>query len=299
MTPNRDASGDRRPPSHPGVELRLWSGVAPGSEDWRQREEVLEFGGEDRVRNVVVPTLTAFAPPGAASGRGVLVAPGGGFHMLSWHSEGVGLARWFASRGVTAFVLKYRLAETGPTREDFERALATMAGGILAPEDQDSGRSLVPGIDPQVVDRAVADGRRAVRVVRERAAEFGIDAGPLAMVGFSAGGVVTAQAAVSEDREERPDLAVVLYGGALSGPVPDTAPPALFIAAADDPLLSMLTGTHAAWLAARRPAELHLYERGGHGFGVNRRRLPVDGWPERMWEWLGSHGFLRPGSAGA
>lgn len=279
-----------------GVEQPLWPGVAPGSDTWAQHEEVVELGGEERVRNVVVPTLTIFGPHGTPStGAGVVVAPGGGFHMLSWHSEGVDLARWFAARGVTAFVLKYRLARTGPSREDFEQDLARMARRILAPPSEDRP-SLLPGIDGAVIELAVADGRRALQLVRGRSADFGVDPNKVAMVGFSAGAVLTVQAAVAKDPEERPDLAVVVYGGALSGPVPDDAPPALFIAAADDPLLGLLTGVHAAWQAAGRPTELHLYEQGGHGFGMQRRGLPVDSWPDRMWEWLESHRFSGGGS---
>jgi acetyl esterase/lipase len=170
-----------------------------------------------------------------------------------------------------------------------------MAGRILAPPSE-GRRSLLPGIDGPVIELAVADGRRAMQLVRSRSADFGIDPDKVAMVGFSAGAVLTMQAAVAEDAEERPDLAVVVYGGAPSGPVPDDAPPALFIAAADDPLLGLLTGVPAARQAAGRPTELHLYERGGHGFGMQRRRLPVDSWPDRMWEWLESHRFGRGGS---
>jgi len=275
------------------MELRLWPEPAPGSEDSDQTEEVIDIAGEGRVRNVVVPTLTVVAPaPAGRTGAAVVIAPGGGFHMLSWTSEGLELARWFAERGVTAFVLKYRLADTGRTREDFERAFMAMWAALVAPS-RAGPPSLVPGIDDAVIERAVADGRRAVRLVRERAEDLGVEPGRVAMVGFSAGAVVTVQAAVSEVPGERPDLAVVVYGGALRLPVPDDAPPALFIGAADDQLSPMLLGVHAGWRDAGRPAELHLYERGGHGFGVAVRGLPVDSWPEVMWTWLRTHGFPR------
>jgi acetyl esterase/lipase len=278
----------------PGVEIRLWPERAPGSEEPEQTEEVIDIAGEGRVRNVVVPTLTVVAPaPAGRTGAAVVIAPGGGFHMLSWTSEGLGLARWFADRGVTAFVLKYRLADTGRTREDFEQAFMAMWASLVAPQPAGGTPSLVPGIDGDVIERAVADGRRAVRLVRERADDLGVDPGGVAMVGFSAGAVVTVQAAVADASEERPDLAVLLYGGALDAPVPDNASPALFIGAGDDPLCPMLLGVHAAWREAGRPAELHLYEQGGHGFGVGVRGLPVDSWPDVMWTWLGAHSFPR------
>jgi acetyl esterase/lipase len=287
--PPVSAPGDR---PDPGREHFLWTERAPGAEDAEQTEEIIDVAGEGRVRNVVVPTLTLVAPaPADRTGAGVVIAPGGGFHMLSWTSEGLGLARWFADRGVTALVLKYRLADTGRTREEFERAFMTMWASLLSPPPAGAPPSLVPGIDGDVVERAVADGRRSVRLLRERAEDFGVDPGRIAMVGFSAGAVVTVQAAVSGAPEERPDLGVVIYGGALQLPVPDDAPPALFIGAGDDPLSPMLLGVHAAWRAAGRPAELHLYEQGGHGFGLAVRGLPVDSWPEVMWTWLRTHGF--------
>jgi dienelactone hydrolase len=211
--------------------------------------------------------------------------------MLSWENEGVGLAHWLAGRGVSAFVLKYRLVDTGHTREEFERALAAMGTRILAAEGRDDRPTLLPGIDGRAIDRAVDDGRRAVRLLRQRAGQLGIDPGRLAMIGFSAGAIVTVQAAVSDDLEARPNLAVAVFGGALAEPVPNDAPPAMFIGAADDPLGSHLLAVDAAWRNAGLPAELHLFEQGGHGFGVNRSGLPVDAWPEQLWSWLESHGF--------
>ncbi len=271
---------------------RLWSGDAPGSEGWTLEEEVIVLAGEERVRNVVVPTLTAFLPEdGNRSRPAVVVAPGGGFQMLSWHSEGVELAHWLVARGVAVFVLKYRLADTGRSRGEFDQAFQAMWSAVLSPPVEERRQSLLLGIDGGVIERAVADGRQAVRLVRQKASDFRVDPRRLAMVGFSAGAIVTVQAAVSGDREERPDLAVAIYGAALDHPVPKDAPPTMFAAAADDPFCAQVLAVHAAWRAAGRPAELHLYEQGGHGFGVVKRGLPVDTWPDRMWAWFASHGF--------
>jgi acetyl esterase/lipase len=274
-----------------GSEHRIWPGVAPGSEGWTQEEEIIVFAGEERVRNVVIPTLTAFLPDGHRTRAAAVVAPGGGFQMLTSRSEGIELARWLAARGVAAFVLKYRLADTGRTREDFDEAFQTMWSALLSPPVDEGHHSLVPGIDGGAIERGVADGRQAVRLVRRCASDFQVDPRRVAMIGFSAGAILTVQAAVSRDHEERPDLAVAVYGGALEHPVPSDAPATMFIAAADDPLCFQVLAVHAAWRAAGRPAELHLYEQGGHGFGVATRGLPVDSWPDRMWAWLASHGF--------
>ena len=164
--------------------------------------------------------------------------------------------------------------------------------GVLSPPTGERRYSLLPEIDGDAIARAVADGRRAIRLVRQRATEFWVDPARIVMVGFSAGALITVQAAVANDAEERPNLAVVVYGGALDHPVPNDAPPAMFVAAADDPLCGHVLAVHTAWRAAGRAAELHLYEQGGHGFGIVARGLPVDTWPDRMWTWLESHGVI-------
>ena len=112
--------------------ISVWSGAAPGSETWTQKEVDYRNGRQAMVRNVVQPTLTAYLPDRAkAVGTGVVICPGGGFHFLSWDSEGVNVAKWLQQRGVAAFVLKYRLIDTGATEEEFQKRTAQLFGGRM------------------------------------------------------------------------------------------------------------------------------------------------------------------------
>lgn len=261
-------------------EIRLWPGTAPGSEGATRTEEtfVTPDGGQ-KIRNVVVPTLTPVHPAaGTANGTCAIVAPGGGFFMLSWDHEGTQVADWLAARGVTCFVLKYRLADTGATLADFEAAVARSVAGA--------------GGDPTKLEgapAAVADGAQAVRLVRERAGAWELRADRIGMVGFSAGAFVTAGVALAGEASSRLDYIAPIYGGAPVAPVPAGAPPMFVTVAADDALCYQgCADLFAAWRAAGRPAELHVYAQGGHGFGINRQGLPVDTWIERLGDWMQS-----------
>jgi acetyl esterase/lipase len=281
--------------------IPLWPGAAPGSESWTQRETESPAPWDAKarlVRNVVRPTLTAYLPERAkATGAAVIVAPGGGFRFLSWASEGTQVAEWLLRRGIAAFVLKYRTIDTGATEKEFVANVNAMMDrlGQAGPSSRDV-------LDPEMQKMALLaaeDGRQAVRVVRQRAAEWGLAPDRIGLLGFSAGAIVTTEVALDHDAASRPDFAAPIYGGPLRRVTPpDDAPPLFVVWASDDPLISPVRGTdlYLAWYGARRPAELHVYASGGHGFGMQARGLPSDRWIERFEEWL--QGLKRMGAKG-
>jgi len=294
--------------------IPVWPGVAPGSEGWTQKEVGYPNPrtSEKMVRNVVTPTLTAFLPDKSkANGTAVLIAPGGGFRFLSWDSEGVFVAEYLKALGVAAFVLKYRLGETPADPAEFERIVSAMLSRLsrATPARESSG---APGTSPvaaaagapgagddsglNIQAMAVADARQAMKVVRQHAAEWGIKPDRVGLMGFSAGAIATMGVVMNHDAEARPDFAAPIYGGSTNGAaVPDDAPP-LFICVADDDRL--MSGSSAKlytdWKAANKPAELHIYSKGGHGFGLTKHNLPVDTWIDRFRDWLDVQGLLRP-----
>lgn len=280
--------------------LPLWSGVAPGSENWTQQEvEYLDASKQKMVRNVVRPTLTAYLPERSkANGTAVIVCPGGGFRFLSWQSEGTAVAEWLRERGVAAFVLKYRLMDTGATEAEFQKSIAELFRSI---NQRASGRE--PAADPvariermPIVSLAAADGRQAMKVVRQRASEWGIAPDRIGILGFSAGGMVTMRVVMEHAADSRPNFAAPIYGGGTGGAaIPTDAPPLFILCANDDALAATASAKlYTEWKTANKSAELHIYSKGGHGFGMNRRGLPVDHWIERFGDWLGTQGWLKP-----
>jgi acetyl esterase/lipase len=267
--------------------------VAPGSEAATQQETSFVENDMLILRNVVTPTLTAYLPdPAVATGTAVVVAPGGGFFMLSWDNEGTRTAEWLRDRGVACFVLKYRIADTGPTHEDF---LAYMNGLVAGAGSTDAERAanIVPTLEPLLQAGAGADGIRAMQLVRERAAEWNVAPDRIGMLGFSAGGFLSTYVALEGPAEARPDFVVAIYGADSRGGVTAGAPPLFTLVAADDPIcLRPCVDTFEHWRAAGRPAELHVYAEGGHGFGMARRGLPVDTWIERVADWMAAQGYL-------
>lgn len=266
--------------------IRLYEGPAPGSENWKQEEK------ENRtnlwqtrvVFNVTNPTLTVFQPePAKAVGTAVIICPGGAFYALSIDSEGFDVARWLTARGVTCFVLKYRLVrcETDdPTREVMTKG--ANLGEVVAP----------------VVKLAMADGLAAVGYVRQHAGEYGVKPDRIGIIGFSAGGTVVASVAYNYTPESRPNFVAPIYlayDWAIKGDVPADAPPMFILAATDDPLglAPHSVRLYNDWTAAKKSAELHLLSKGGHGFGMRKQNLPSDHWIERFAEWLESQGWLQ------
>jgi acetyl esterase/lipase len=262
------------------AEIRLWPDVAPGSDAATQQETSFVENDLLILRNVVTPMLTPYLPdPVVANGTAVIIAPGGGFFMLSWENEGTKTAEWLRDRGVACFVLKYRIADTGPTQADFVAYMGALAAYAAA--------NLAATLEPLLQAGAAADGIRAMHLVRERAAEWNVDPDRVGMLGFSAGGFLATYVGLEAPPAARPDFIVAIYGGdARSGVGPD-APPLFTLVAADDPIcLRACVDTFERWRAAGRPAELHVYAQGGHGFGMARRGLPVDTWIERVADWI-------------
>jgi acetyl esterase/lipase len=273
------------------AEIRLWPDLAPGSEAATQQETSFVENDLLVLRNVITPTLTPYLPdPAVANGTAVIIAPGGGFFMLSWENEGTETAEWLRDRGVACFVLKYRIADTGPTQEDFVAyvtALLARAGST----DEQRAANLAATLEPLLQAGAAADGIRAMHLVRERAAGWNVAPDRVGMLGFSAGGFLATYVGLEAPPAAQPDFIVAIYGGhARSGVGPD-APPLFTLVAADDTLcLRACVDTFERWRAAGRPAELHVYAQGGHGFGMARRGLPVDTWIERVADWIPRRG---------
>ena len=192
--------------------IPVWSGVAPGSESWTQKEVEYLNGRQKMIRNVVLPTLTAYLPERAkATGTAVVICPGGGFHFLSWDSEGIEVAKWLQARGVAAFVLKYRLLNTGATEAEFQRHLDFLFGRKSTTPD---GKETIPTPQEEaerkaVPDLAAADGRQAIRVVRQRAVEWGVAPDRIGILGFSAGGAVTMGVVMQHAADSRPNFATL------------------------------------------------------------------------------------------
>ena len=267
--------------------IPLYSQAAPGSEDWtwsEQEEPPREPVPVPHVRNVTHPTLTAFIPDARlATGAAMIVCPGGGYSFLAIEHEGFEVARWLQEHGVAAFVLKYRVNRTPESVEDFAEEGKKMRA--LPPEITER---MMEEATKMIIPLARADGLQAIKLVRERAAEWGLDPKRIGIMGFSAGGSVTAGVALKYNEDSRPDFAAVIYG-ALFGEirVPPDAPPLFILVANDDPISAGPSlELFKAWQAAGIPVEFHNYSKGNHGFGMNKQGLPSDGWIERLWDWM-------------
>ncbi len=269
--------------------IRLYPNAPAGSENWKQQEKEYfsQIWQTQVVTNVVNPSLTMYAPDAAtANGTAVIIAPGGGFHALSINSEGNDVAKWLVAKGVICFVLKYRLVQTG---EDGTKEVMNKMG---------KGPIEVDANNVNVAHLAHADGLAAMRYVREHAKELGVNPQRIGFMGFSAGGTVTASATFHNTPETRPDFSAPIYaymGAVKPGDVPKDAPPLFIVAASDDQLnlAPESVALYSKWLAAKKPVEMHLYAKGGHGFGMRKQNLPSDQWIERFGEWLNVQGLLK------
>jgi acetyl esterase/lipase len=257
--------------------IPLWKNGAPGFENRRnEKEEAKDYW----VKNVHNPSLTVFTPAeGTSNGTAVVVCPGGGHRLLVYTAEGVEPAEFLNKLGVTVFVLKYRLA-----REENS---------------------------PYSLDKVIReDGLRAIRTVRSLASQYRIDSNKIGIMGFSAGGEVVSAIAYASgagdinakdpvDRHNgKPDFQILVYPGPLGIPdkVPDDAPPAFLVAANDDPCCAISTlNVLVRYREAKRPVEAHLYVKGDHAFNMGNRSplKSIQGWPQRLADWLGDSGYLK------
>lgn len=253
-------------------------------------EVVTRFGREAVTRNITYPTLTPVLPAkGTANGTAVIVAPGGGFSMLSLQNEGWRVANALAERGVTAFVLKYRL---NPTPKD-DKAFFEGMRKIF----ESAGRE--PGKRPEISDPgAYKDALGALRLIRARAGEWGVNPHRVGIIGFSAGAMTSLQAILQAPTPaERPDFVGYIYGPMNKVDVPADAPPMFAALAIDDPLFGNGDfGIVSAWKAAKRPVELHVYQSGGHGFGLGQPGTTSTGMIGQFLDWMDSRGLLTPES---
>jgi acetyl esterase/lipase len=266
------AQGDTPPTvplPKPAKEIPLYPGVAPGSEKWDWSERTTTNPkGLPMVQDVVRPMLLHYpAERGKAVGTAMIVAPGGGFRVLMMSYEGVDIARRLNAMGIDAFVLKYRLMHNpGP-----------------APAD--------------VVKLATDDARQAVRLVRERAGDFGVGPDRVGMIGFSAGGRITSEALFGP-AATRPDFAALIYGVHEIKEAPNPAPPLFLAVAADDTWAAQRSiEVFTAYRKSKGPAELHVFQMGAHGF-VNKGG-GADHFMDRLQEWLAANKLLSKAPAGA
>jgi acetyl esterase/lipase len=272
--------------------IDLWPAGTPGTGLGAEREQETLYASPRFnnlvknlrvVRNIPQPTLTIYLPdPAVANGTAVIICPGGGFQCLPIDHEGTAVAQWLTKRGVAAGVLRYRLLPTAPRDEDFLQQL----------QHPDLQQMMSHAV------HAVLDGKQAIRVMRKQAALWGVDPQLIGILGFSAGGVVATGVAAPDEADSRPNFVASMYSpGWPDGAVPADRLPLFLAFASDDPVLSLVSeGSlrfYAAWQAAGHPVELHIYSRGGHGFGMAQQGWPSDHWIERLREWLQVEGLLR------
>jgi acetyl esterase/lipase len=272
--------------------LDVWPGKAPGETGEIGAEKLLEAKPNDkkpvqRLTNVTKPTLTVYRPAkDKDTGVAVVIAPGGGYNILAWDLEGVEVAGWLNSIGVTGIVLKYRVP-----RRSFDPKEGAPRG-------------------------AWQDAQRAMSLVRSKASEWNIDPKRIGMLGFSAGGNLTATLATNYQHRKyepiddidkvscRPDFAVLIYGAYLAekgkdqvrGDLPltkETPPTFLAFASNDGVTVDSSVAFYMALRKAGIPAEMHAYATGGHGFGLRPTGLPCATWPKRCEEWMRNQKILK------
>jgi acetyl esterase/lipase len=274
-----------RESDHP-ASIALWDDGAPGSESRKSQPEKVDWRDEPEnditfpiTFNIHDPSITPYLPAKEkATGAAIIVAPGGGHMVLTMDREGYDVGRWLADRGVAAFVLKYRLAR-----------------------DHAGGSAYRVEVDP------LMDMQRAIRMVRGRASQWNIDPARIGIMGFSAGGEIVLLAGAKHDAGRpsaadpverhgcRPDFQVAVYPvRPPAWKVTRDAPPAFWVCADDDPVVpaEKLAEMYLAFRRAEVPVELHIYARGGHGFGVRQRPLAITDWPVRVLEWMRDSGWI-------
>lgn len=271
-------------PAQPDV-IELGTGPLPGTtakETWHTQY------GSTFARNVTIATLTPFLPdPAKATGAAVVVAPGGAFRTLSMENEGWDVARALAARGIAAFVLKYRLNPTPSDMPAFERSMRELFSGAARPPRADPEQARVR-LAPQI-----ADARAAFALIRRRAGEWRVDPNRIGMIGFSAGAMLT-MATTLAGEDAKPAFIANIYGPLAPVAAPADAPPLFVALAADDPIFANGGfGLIESWKAAKRPVEFHLYEQGGHGFGMYPKETTSTGWFDAFARWLAMHGYLK------
>ncbi len=256
--------------------IPLWPNGAPGFES---RKDIPEQAASYWVKNINNPSLTVFLPPKEkANGTAVVICPGGGFRELVFGAEGVDPAKYFNDLGIAAFVLKYRLfRETNSV---------------------------------YTIENPHEDGLRAMRLVRSRAGEWGVDPNRIGMIGYSAGGEVVSMTSFGanggltnaldaiDQANARPDFIGEIYPGGAGIPqaLPPNAPPAFLLVADDDNHTDAVLKLFELYRAAKIPVEVHVFTKGGHGFNQGQRSklATIKNWPQRLTDWMGDNNLLDP-----
>lgn len=264
--------------TYPG-EVQLGTGKGQPKEDWFRQN------GSLQVRNVESATLTPFLPTKAANtGAAVIVAPGGGFLGLAIEEEGYRVARWLSDHGIAAFVLKYRLLPTPADPAVFRRELVDVRNGK-------GTASFRPPADTPA--EALADAQAAIRQVRANAAAYGIDPARLGMMGFSAGAFTTMSVATRGGPDASLAFIAPIYGRQDAVTVPKSPPPMYVAIASDDFFWTGTSGLAESWRKAGGKVEFHLYQNGGHGFGMGAAGTTTVDWLDTFQRWLALNGILK------
>ena len=262
----------------------------PENVEWSGGEKnyFSEIWGTQVNTNVSAPSLEIYRPDAENNtGTAVIIAPGGGLYALSITSEGTEVAKWLQKKGITALVLRYRLV---PTAEDGVAEISELAEKNPAKIGEEVGK---------VIPYSISDGLMAIEYVRSNAENLEIDPKKIGFMGFSAGGAVTMGVAYQYNALNRPDFLVPVYPWTDAMPVqqpkPDS-PPMLIICATDDGL-GLATGSidlYNSWYNQKISVGLHMYSKGGHGFGMRKNDLPSDKWIERFYDWSVAEGITTP-----
>ena len=247
------------------TELPIWDGVPPGSAGYTAKETVQQRGKNgamDRaLRQISVPTITVYLPEkSAANGISLVLAPGGGYEHLTIDNEGNNIARHFVAQGFACMVLKYRLPHKPFTKDD-----------------------------------SLADAVQAIKVIRAHAKEWNLDPAKVGMMGFSAGGNLAALAGTKPAKADRPSFLGLMYPVVETnfGPVPADVPPTFIMQAIDTSIGPDNSVRFYQWVVALKvPVELHLFTKGGHGFGLGRPGSSAAEWPDLFVKWLVATKFI-------
>lgn len=275
-------------PPEPNAILLGTGGVKnqPASESWFRQ------WGDPMARNITTATLTPFLPkPGTATGAAVIVAPGGGYRWLSLGNEGWEVAQALADKGIAAFVLKYRLHPTPEKLDDFIAWMNRPRTAPPPPADTSKANTPAP---PQQMDLSdqLEDAEAAYDMILKRAKEWGVDTKRIGMIGFSAGAGLTMHSTLNSKKMK---LAFIgpIYGGMGPVTVPKDAPPMFNVIASDDFLFRGQFGIIDSWFKAKIPVEFHLYQNGGHGFGLGNPGRTSNRWFDAFIHWLDVNQFLK------
>ena len=260
-----------------------------GVKDQPAKETWFRQWGDPMARNISTATLTPFLPkPGKANGATVIVAPGGGFRWLSMGNEGWEVAQALADQGITAFVLKYRLQPTPESLDAFKESMNRTFAAATPPKD---APPTPPGPPRWDLSNQLADAEAAYAMIVKRAKEWGVDTARLGMIGFSAGAGLTMHCTLNSKTMKLHFIGPI-YGGMGPVEVPKNAPPMFNVIATDDFLFRGQFGVIDSWFKAGKPVEFHLYQNGGHGFGLGNPNRTSNKWFDAFIHWLDVNHFL-------